>query len=223
MLLKHISKEETESALIVAFSRIILEAIEEHGTAHILLSGGGTPKNLYARLSQEDLPWNKVVIGLVDERFVPQDHEKNNGLLIQQHLLQNEAKQAMFIPMIYDANDLNVNLEEAIKQYKLFENRLDIVLLGMGSDGHTASLFPNDASSNKGLQDDFEQILLNTEADVAPFLRVSCSKKMLLGARNLFLFITGEEKIQVLKNADSESLPIASFMQTNTILNVYYN
>ena len=134
------TKQHLEESLCNRISEIIVSAIKEKGVAKILLSGGGTPKDLYHRLSLLNLEWNKVKIGLVDERFVSIDSEFSNEKMISHILLQNVAKDANLYGMVQNIEDYKGNLKALNKSYEELIDS-DIVLLGMGTDGHTASIF----------------------------------------------------------------------------------
>ena len=107
-------------------------AIDKKGTATFVVSGGTSPLKLFEDLSKIDLPWNKVQITLVDDRLVNKNHIHSNQKLINDHLLKNKAKLANFIP-----------LSEKIIKSKIIITPFDVNLLGMGEDGHFASLFPD--------------------------------------------------------------------------------
>ena len=94
----------------------------------------------------------------------------------------------------------------------------------MGSDGHTASLFPGDAASKKALGIDYHELLTYSTADVEPFERISCSRFLLYKSINLYLMIIGEEKLEVLESATKSSFPIATFFKTpTTTLKVHHS
>jgi 6-phosphogluconolactonase len=104
-------------------------AIVKKNFAVLAVSGGSTPKPFFANLSNMQLEWSKVQITLVDERQVPEDSVRSNAKLVKESLLQNFAAEAQFIPLFENPNAQNL---------KAF----DVVILGMGNDGHTASFFP---------------------------------------------------------------------------------
>ena len=132
------SIEQLENSLVRDIVKIITDSIENYGDARILLSGGSTPINLYSTLSQQNINWSKVKIGLVDERFVNNDSEFSNEKLIRKNLLQNYAKEAIFFEMVYSTDNEKLNLDLVNDKYSSFMKRLDLTILGMGSDGHTA-------------------------------------------------------------------------------------
>lgn len=216
------NKALLENALVEKVVDCIQTAILKHGEARILLSGGSSPKLVYAKLSAQPLNWTKVKIGLVDERFVDVLNKDNNERMIRSTLCQNVAKNAALIGMVYDASNLQNNLELARMNYKIFEERIDLCLLGMGEDGHTASLFPGDEYSEKLLQS-AEIGVFNTISPNYPFNRITCSKEMLVRSENTILLIAGETKKKVLENAVVSQLPISYFVDEVKNLEVYYS
>ena len=138
-----------ESTLVKKISLCVSDAIKKYGDARILLSGGSTPINLYSLLSQENINWEKVKVGLVDERFVDQKSNFSNERNIKKNLIKNCAKTAILSPMVYCINNELLNLEMVSNSYSCFIERTDFTLLGMGNDGHTASIFPNDKESDE--------------------------------------------------------------------------
>lgn len=196
----------------------IKAAIEVFGTARILLSGGSTPMNLYKLLAEEDLVWSKVKIGLVDDRFVPVSSEFNNGENIASRLKGTPAEEAEFTGMTFDSDDEASNLTLVNERYKEFKERVDFALLGMGTDGHTASLFPSDPKSEHLLSSN-EIGVFSTQAPEYPTQRITCSKAMLMNCRNISLYIKGEKKKEVLQQGD---YPISYFVKEYDQLKVYY-
>ena len=160
----HASKEELEDALLQDIKFIISEDIIKFGKAKLLLSGGSTPSGLYRKLSSTQLDWSKVIVGLVDERFVENSSDFSNEKLVKTCFLINEAKNATFIPMIFSADDEALNLLRTNESYTIFNNA-SVIILGMGEDGHTASLFPNDSDSNKAMNSDQNIFFTNSPSN----------------------------------------------------------
>jgi 6-phosphogluconolactonase len=214
----HASKEELEDALLHDIKLVISEDILKLGKAKILLSGGSTPTGLYRKLSSTQLDWSKVIVGLVDERFVKNSSDFSNEKLVKTCFLINEAKNATFIPMIFSADNEALNLLMTNESYTIF-NDASVIILGMGEDGHTASLFPNDSDSNKAM--DSEQNIFFTNSPSNPTRRITCTPKLLLSSKNIFLMLTGENKKEVLFSAAKNKLPISHFIESITA--IYYS
>jgi 6-phosphogluconolactonase len=217
MMYRFETKELLEDSLADELLKVLAESIEKYGNATLLLSGGSTPKGLFNKLSERKFPWEYITIGLVDERFVNNSSEYSNEKLIRETLIQNEAKEATFIPMVYDDLDEITNLELAQKAYEKLE-RLDAVILGMGDDGHTASIFPNDPVSEIAVNT--QELIVSTKAPNSPTNRITCSLKFLQGSKRTFLFFTGENKLKVLNESVDKKYPIAHFYNPNT--DIYY-
>lgn len=212
------TKGRLEESLCDHIAEIMHLAIKEKGFAKLLLSGGGTPKQLYKRLSALKLDWSKVKIGLVDERFVSIDSPFSNQKMISEILLQDSAKDATLIGMVQNIENYTENLVTVNKLYEEL-NEADVVLLGMGADGHTASIFPGDQSSIQCTQDQLP-LIRNTNAPSEPKRRITLNKPFISNAKNIFLMITGDHKRQVFIQSDTEKYPIHSFKED--ISEVYF-
>lgn len=113
------SKAALEQALAQAIAAALKEAIAAKGEATLLLSGGSTPSGVYALLSQMELPWQQVTVGLVDERFVGPTSPYSNFKLIGETLLQNKAKAATLVPMVSNESDYEENLRQIEDTYRI--------------------------------------------------------------------------------------------------------
>jgi len=215
------SIEQLENSLVRDIVKIITDSIENYGDARILLSGGSTPINLYSTLSQQNINWSKVKIGLVDERFVNNDSEFSNEKLIRKNLLQNYAKDALLFEMVYSTDNEKLNLELVNDKYSSFMKRLDLTILGMGSDGHTASIFPNDLESERILNTKNIGIY-STKAPEFPFNRITCSKEIIGNSNDIFLFFTGKTKFNIFKNSIKTNVPISYFIKEYENMETYY-
>lgn len=219
------SKEKLVDTLAKKIIYKLSLAIEDKGHASIAFSGGSTPKKLFTALSNLAFDWERVTVTLVDERWVDTQSEQSNEKLLKTYLLQNHASKANFIPLKNAATrakdgvvDLQISLGETIKH-------LDVVLLGMGEDAHTASFFPNAAELEFALNT--KDLCCATTASVEPKERMTLSRLFLLGANTLILHIEGKKKKEIFLNAtdsdDTNMMPIIAMMQqTNPLLEVYY-
>ena len=140
-----LKKFENTSALDNTLSAEVSErlsnAIEKHGKASLILSGGRTPMGFFHQLSQQILEWDKVTVTLADERWVDNDHQDSNEKLVRENLLINEAHCAQFLSL-KNAADTAVDGEPELEAELSKQGQFTVVILGMGDDGHTASLFP---------------------------------------------------------------------------------
>jgi 6-phosphogluconolactonase len=204
------SKNELESTLCKQIAADLNVAIQQNGKATILLSGGSTPSGVYRLLSQETLDWSRITIGLVDERFVAADSPFSNFKLLRETIAQNQARSVQILPMVVDPTNYEENLRKVEESYRIFTEP-DVVLLGMGPDGHTASIFPNDTASEKANLKK-ETILSNTTAPAEPTQRITFNGPVLRNAKKLYLMITGIQKKEIFENSEANNLPIASFV-----------
>ena len=208
------NKKNLENTLLLKISTCISDAIKKYGDARFLLSGGSTPMNLYSLLSEETIEWEKVKIGLVDERFVPIENLFNNETQIKNNLLKNSAKFATIFGMVYNYENEMLNLKMVNQQYKTFFERIDFTILGMGEDGHTASLFPGDKESEE-LMNTSNIGIFSTKSPSFPYNRITCSKELIAKSNYIALFISGEIKFNVLKNSIETQVPISYFVKNS--------
>lgn len=189
---------------------ILGDAIAARGVATIALSGGRSPRPVLEALSGAALDWDKVIVTLVDERWVAPDQADSNERLIRETLLQGMAARARFVPMKNGAADAYAGQVACEKAFAALPWPLDIVLLGMGEDGHTASLFPEAKELAEGLSTG--ALTLAVTPPAAPHQRMSLSARGILGSRHIFLQIGGAAKKAVydraLAGGPVEELPI---------------
>jgi len=212
-------------ALAARVAGALEEALVQRGGATLAVSGGSTPKPLFERLARTPLEWKKVTITLVDERWVDPASDASNEHLVRSLLLQEYAAKARFVGLKTEVGTPEAGIDACEARLQELPMPLDVVILGMGSDGHTASFFPH----AKELQD-----LLQSEnrcgalrPPEAPYPRISLTLPTLLQTRLLLLHIEGEEKFGVyrraLEGSDVDAMPVRSVLhQTQTPLEVYY-
>lgn len=206
-------------ALAQAIADRLGAAIAERGTATIALSGGRSPAAVFEALRHVVLPWDKVVITQVDERWVPMDHPDSNSQLIRRHLLQGAAAAARFVPMKNDAATARAGQPECEAALQALPLPFDVMLLGMGEDGHTASLFPEATELQDGLST--QALTLAVTPPAAPHERMSLSARGLLESRVLILQIGGAAKEAVYRAAlgqgPVEDMPIRAILRQTKV------
>ena len=215
------SREQLDLTLADKVSEILQQAISDKGKASIAVSGGSTPKGFFKELSNKDIQWNKVTITLADERWVDIHSADSNTRLVHENLLQNKASEANFFHLkqgeeLCDETlaDLNVAANNTLLP-------LDVLILGMGEDGHTASIFPCSAQIKQALDINNESALMKVEPTTATHQRITFSFASLSQSKNIFLHLCGNNKKQVLDKAlngdDVFDMPIRKFLQTDNI------
>lgn len=169
-------------------------ATERRGQALMAVSGGTTPKMLFQTLSRRKLAWDEVVVTLVDERFVPASSPRSNAALVAESLLQDEAAAARFVPLYRESQTLEAAAQADSADMKLLPWPLDVAILGMGTDGHTASFFPDADDLKPLLEPASDRIVLPVHAPSAGEPRLTLSAARLVEAGFLALHIEGADK-----------------------------
>lgn len=212
----------------------ISNAIAEKGSAVLALSGGSTPKPLFEALASHDVDWGRVVITLVDERWVDESHMLSNAAFLKTYLLNMLPPSVRFVPLFQHAETVVDSLPFVIADYLQATGSsvntprpFDIVILGMGADGHTASFFPDASNIGELVNIDSHDALLSCDSPSTQVERVTWSLPVLLNTGFLALHFTGEDKRAVFEEAskggDAKQLPVRSVLfQDRVGLNVYY-
>lgn len=216
-LSRFVSATALNQCLAEHITRILNEAVKQRGRAYWVVSGGKTPVDLFKQLAQMHLPWDHITLCLADERCVPVDNSARNEALVKTYLLQGQLDKVEFISLYHEQQ---VDSLEQVKSSIAALPTFDVVVLGMGEDGHTASLFPCSAEIASSLDDNAAAVLL-MNPQTAPFQRVSLSKSRLLDSRTVFLHLVGEKKLvvleQALDNKDVLAMPISVFLNHPTL------
>lgn len=174
-------------------------AISKRGQASLIVCGGSSPLPIFSRLQNQGLDWSKVMISLVDDRLVDDEDEASNVKLVKTHLMKGAVADAQFI-------SLKSCQMEDISSYLPF----DVVLLGMGVDGHFASLFPEMIGQDNAFSTDAKPMIITTPPYGSPKVeRISMNMALILEAQHLYMIVAGEEKNKVWDEAlNNDKLPV---------------
>lgn len=170
-----------------------------HEAVSFAVPGGTTPGPIFDTLSAVDIDWSRVHVMLTDERWVPETSERSNTRLLRQRLLVDRAAAAVLVPLFLDAPEPEDRIDE-IAAAVAAELPISVLLVGMGGDMHTASLFPG-ADRLEDALDAYAPPVMAMRAPSAPEPRITLTAPVLDGAMSKHLVITGTEKREALDRA----------------------
>jgi len=194
------------ATLTAALAQHVVQRLKEDLAAQdritLVVSGGRSPVPLFQVLALQPLPWERVTVTLADERWVPADHPDSNEALVRGHLLKGRAASAAFVPFWTGDPAPEAAVPAVSTALATLPRPFSLVILGMGEDGHIASLFPGAEALGEGLRT--EAPVLAVHPPHAPHPRMSLSLHALLQSRELVLMISGETKRRLLERALAE-------------------
>jgi 6-phosphogluconolactonase len=214
-------------ALATAVAQRLAEGLEARGGASLVVSGGRSPAAFLDELALRPLAWSRVTVCLADERLVAPGHADRNEGLVRRHLLQGPAAGARLLPLAGEVIQPGMELAVAERTLAAIERPFDAVVLGMGEDGHTASLFPGAPGTAEALDAaGSAQVALVTPA-AAPHPRITLTRRALLDSRAVMILIQGEGKRATIEQAAHSPpgrYPIAAILQQTAVpVHVYYS
>lgn len=209
------NRNEASKAAAERIARALAQDLNDRSEASMVVSGGSTPKNCFALLSDTEIAWDKVRILMSDERCVAPDHAASNEGMIRRLLRINCAAQAELVPIYkkgLSPDEQCTVLSEVIDASYL---PFSITLLGMGEDGHFASLFPDFDGLAEGLDVESEHRCLSVGTVASSYARVTLTMSTLLQSREILLLFFGQAKLDVYEKAKcaGSDYPIARLLQ----------
>ncbi|HWT96819.1 MAG TPA: 6-phosphogluconolactonase [Terriglobales bacterium] len=199
---------------------LLRQGLQMRGKASLAVPGGTTPGPVFDRLADTELDWSHVTVTLTDERWVPATDPASNEHLVRQRLLQRKAQAARLIGLHSAAATPNAGIAEVSARLDALPLPFDAVLLGMGGDGHFASLFPGMAALAEGLALDKATRCVANDAPINGQSRISLTLPLLLQAKMLLLAVRGADKLAVIERAKTTSptdLPIAAVLRQERV------
>lgn len=202
------TRAELATVLASEIANRLSNAIDAGGSATLAVSGGTTPAAMLRHLSKAAVDWSKVTVTLVDERFVPMDSDRSNARLVRETLLEGAANAAKFLPLYSSAPSAEEAASAANNMVAGLSVPLDVVVLGMGADGHTASFFPDAAELDQLLDPKTHRYVAAVNAKSAGEARLTLTLPPIASARFVALHIEGDAKRATLDKALAEGSPL---------------
>jgi 6-phosphogluconolactonase len=184
-----ISIEAAADELAANLASVLCDAISARGRALLAVSGGRTPKHVFERLRRHDVDWRRVQVTLTDERWVPVDHPDSNEKLVRSCLLLGGAAVATFISLFGGEESSERGQFACEERLKTLNLPFDAVYLGLGNDGHFASLFPGDPALHV-----YNSLCVAVSATESRLSRISLTAPTILNANKIFLLFSGHDK-----------------------------
>lgn len=209
--------EPLAAALAEEIASRLKKAISARGKALLAVSGGRSPKLMFEHLSRKDLDWSSVVVTLVDERWVDENHTDSNAKLVRENLLVGPAAAATLVPFKNSADTPEAGRDACEAALRALPLPFDVVVLGMGDDGHTASLFPAAAELAAALDPNGGQLCSPMHPPKAAQARMTLTLHALLNSRILMLQISGAAKMATYRTAlgpgPVEEMPVRAVLR----------
>ncbi|MGP9831016.1 6-phosphogluconolactonase [Marinobacter sp. NSM] len=212
------SSQQVAEALAADVALFLVQRLESADRASLVVSGGSTPLPFFQALSQMDLDWSRVDVLLADERWVPEGDPASNTTLVRENLLQNKAANANFLSL----KQVGATPEEGLPRVRSalagLKLPLDVLILGMGNDGHTASLFPDAPELPQAMDPDGKELVLEMNPPSQTQQRVTLTLPVLASARYTALHLRGSDKLDTLSEAVARpeaamAMPIRAFLK----------
>lgn len=192
----------------------LTSSIHLNGRASFVVCGGNSPLQLYKNLSSKNLDWSKVSIFLGDDRVLPADHKDSNNFLIHQYLIKNNASAASFHALL--------DHKDSMEGIRL---PFDVVLLGLGNDGHFASLFPAQLNIPEAFDAEASPTILVSDQELGSpsYKRVSMNLSLLTNTKRCILLVPSSEKRKIVETAYTDNQLPLHFLLTQQKIKVEFS
>jgi 6-phosphogluconolactonase len=221
--------ENREEASLAAAKRIVKalqRRLDGNGKASVVVSGGTSPARCFANLAESQaVDWSRVHVVLSDERWVPPDHDDSNEKLVRETLITGAARDASLLPVFRRDIDAAGRCKELDEELLSVPFPFACVLLGMGEDGHFASLFPDASNLDEGLVTDSKQLCIPVRTAASSHLRISLTLAALSRSDEVLLLIFGDAKREIYEaaKATAGTFPVSRLLkQKRAPVRVYW-
>ena len=215
------SAQALESQVAGDIASQLAHAIAARGHAGLLVSGGHSPAGLFERLRTQALDWSRVSVALVDERWVEPTDPGSNERFLREALLREGAAAANFVGLKNSAPSPELGAAAAWNASARIPRPVDVTVLGMGDDGHTASLFPGSPNLASALNLETPEGYTGMWSPSAPHARISLNLSALLDSRRIFIFLLGEAKLRTYAAACGpgpvEEMPVRAVLRQQRV------
>ncbi len=199
----------------------LARGIAERGIASLVVSGGRTPVKLFEQLRTQAIDWSRVCVALADERWVEPTDPGSNEKLVRDVLLKDRAAAARFSGLKNAAPSPDLGAVSAWETFARVPRPFDVIVLGIGDDGHTASLFPGSPNLHSALNPAAAAGCVGMWAPVAPHPRLSLNLSALLDSRRVLILIEGEAKLRTYTVASAaggvEEMPVRAVLRQKRV------
>ena len=224
--IRHGDRDTLARHVAGSLAEALQSSLQQRSHASLIVPGGSTPVPVFRVLREQTLPWSRVRVSLSDERWVPPTSHDSNEHLVCRELLQGKAAAAQLIGLTSAIETPWLAVNDCARRLAQLPRPFDAVLLGMGDDGHTASLFPGSDALVSGLDHEHGEDCVASHPEGIPQPRLSLGLHALLDSRLLILCFFGESKWQVYQEAltaDPMQMPVAAVLrQTRTPVTVHW-
>jgi 6-phosphogluconolactonase len=215
-------------ALALEITGALQDALAAGRGASLAVPGGRTPVALFERLSNAELDWEDVWVTLTDERWVDATSPSSNEKLVRDHLLRAGAAEANFVGLKNAAVEAHSGAHASWSSVAEIPRPFDFMLLGMGDDGHVASLFPDSPGLAVALDSSQPPGCVAMTAPVAPRMRLSLNLRALLDSRRIAVMIVGDDKWATYERArvrgPAVDMPVRALLQQQNVpVSVYWS
>ena len=212
---------ELAQALASDVAQMLARAIDARGGASLIVSGGKTPVKFFEQLRAQPIEWRRVCIALADERWVDPSDPGSNEKMVREVLLKERAAEARFAGLKNAAPSPDLGAVSAWETFARIPRPFDVTLLGMGDDGHTASLFPGSPNLSIALAASAAAGCVGMWSPSAPQPRLSLNLSALLDSRRILILIEGAGKLSAYEAAAGagpvEAMPVRAVLRQSRV------